>query len=265
MNYPPQWARAYYQQLPFNYQPQSVFSPQVQIESLLLLNRLLHPHQDIQPIVQYNPLLQQEYQVKQTPNVLKSIVNSNNTQNRFAPQTVEVAKPAQHNTIDSPITAPASNKGQENQEIAPPTIDLQRKQVRKTRRQFMESYKNSKSAPDSSNKEPTVSCSGVTNISRESYISAAVSENKKSNVSWADDIIEDIDDINLNEIEPVSTLTVIALNIRYPPAKLPSKFEKKFIDEIELVTVCELLSPSKFWIHLTSQYDVLTEILERLE
>lgn len=269
INYPPQWAYNHHQQSPFNYQPQSVLLPQVQIEQMILLNRLLHSYHSHQPIVQNISLLQQQYQLKQTPNVLKmnSTVDLNDTRNRFVPQTVEVAKPPQRNTIDPPITAPASNEGQENQEIAPtpPTIDLPQQRVRKTKREFMESHKNSISAPDSSNKEPTAPYSALTNISRDSYISAAVSENKKSDVSWADDIIEDIDDINLNEIEPASTFRVVALNVRYPPAKLPPKFEKKIIGEIELVTVCELLNPLKFWIHLTSQYNVLTEIMERLE
>lgn len=90
------------------------------------------------------------------------------------------------------------------------------------------------------------------------------SENEKSpKHSWCNDIIDDINQVNINDLEP--SLAVVALNVHYPPAKLPTDLGQNIIGEIGLATVCELLSPLKFWIHFASQYDLLTKILNRLE
>lgn len=221
----------------FNYQSQLPLIPQA-----FLLQQHVHL------MAQHN-LLVQQIQFERAQNSFKIVAEDNRTQ-----------IPSQQNDKSKSVTRANSSN---SQQVTPSAPRCQPEQIPKSTTECDKLHDNF--AADTSHNGRNYS--GFTDVSRgDSCISATLSENKNSTDSWANNIVDDIDDISLGEIEPFHKYTVVALNIRYPAAKLPSAPEKKnFVGRIELVNVCELISPSKFWIHLTSQYDVLTEILDLLE
>lgn len=215
-----------------------------------------------------NSLLQQ-IQYEHALNSLKSVPHSYRTQ-MFSQQSDELKNIIRTNTshpkraaIDPPDQIIAASTKMEAPQVTPTAPRCQPEEIPKSKIECEKLLDNS--AADTSHSERNFS--SLTDLSRgDSCVSLVLSENKNPNDSWSNNLIDDIDAISLSEIEPFHKYTVVALNIRYPAAKLPSKFEKtNLVGGIELVNVCELISPTKFWMHLTSQYDVLTEILDRLE
>lgn len=218
--------------------------------------------------------LQQHIRFEQTLNALRIATNSRNTQKRAAAvrpsnENKNYVPGGQREEFSKSKAGDANSASGCQQEEVPKTkvgdVNPATEEFPKTKANDVKSIQNSEIASHTSDSEPNFS--GFSNIPpQDSDISAALSENRNSMGSWCNGIIEDIDHINITDIRPTFKFESVALNIRYPAAKLPSKFENKnVIGQIELVTVCELINPSKFWIHLTSQYDELTEILEKLE
>lgn len=259
-NYPPQAYHSQRQPLMLQQQQQQrpVLLPQVQSGPSVNLLTMLKLHQHMRTIVQNNLLLQQQIHFEQILNAQRFAANPQNTPNRFAQPWANVERKGSNSSIE--VAAPPIRP--ETREPVSTASDSQ--QQESPRIQTVHGKLPIHSESSTSNSERNLS--GFLNISRDaSSVSAALSENKLSSISWANDIVEDIDHISITDIEPMFSFTVVALNIRYPAAKLPSNLEKNIIGQLELVAVCELINPTKFWIHLTSQYDELTKILSRLE
>lgn len=239
-------------------QQQTVLLPQVQTGPLVDLHTMLQLHQLMRMTVQNNLLLQLQIRFDKTLKALKFAANQQNTPNRSAQPRVSVER----KEFDSSVEVAAPKARPETRGPARSAFNGQQQESAKIQTEYGKLYNISESSTSNSVRN----FSGFSNISRgTSSVSAALSENKHSSISWANDIVEDIDHISITDIEPMFKFTVVALNVRYPAAKLPSHLEKNTIGLIELISVCELIDPSTFWIHLTSQYDVLTKILNRLE